>query len=914
MPCSPRIYIILLAIVGATLIAPGADLRVVTLNVHQGVGPIREASNQAARQVLARIDADVVALQEVHRDDLVGSPNLLQQFASALGYPHLHIAGGHRVLDQHTRVAFLSRHPFRSSTDIAPPEGALDMTRQIPAVQIDLPNVIDDPLLLNVHLKCCGDFDDPFRRAVELRRVARWFEAEQIDANDPVIILGDFNLIAGDRTYHSLPPRLPGPFNLGEDLTLPITYSPDAPSYFPNLAFSTLPSRQLNGATFTTGTSALDLILASNALTSQPHSSEIYNSALDTNNNQGLPKVGHPLDPGVSAEASDHHAVFADFTLPSAPRLQLSESSLVLGERGESRSVTVTFDPPLSKELTLNFASSDPSEVRLETSAVQLDEGTITYRFLVHAIEDELIDGDQGGNLTVTADGYLSASLAFTILDQSPREFVFSQAGQSLTKSFDHYDGSAPPAGWQLSHPLFHGRDEGNSSLPGIYSYGPSGEGALGFLLEGESMTATATYQNGSSQPLTSLSLRFDAEQWRFPDGGRFDSLDVVLRTQSGDLPLPSLGFETSPDLVMGAGNPREAEISHLDIEPGESFELIFTAQPGAESESSPLDEVFLNEFHYDNEDLDELEFIEIAVGPDFEGPLDDISIALYNGNGGGVYGSHTLDTFIAGETTASGHRLFAKFIPNVQNGSPDGIAIVVDGEVSQFLSYEGTITATDGLAENHSSTDIGVAQQDPTPPSGSGSLGLLGAGGRPSDFSWTRIEESYSPGVSNPGQFLGIPNRAPGIAIDSLAVTFLPDSDRDGLADRSDPDDDNDGLSDDEEIALGTDPLSADSDNDNIADGDEDQDRDGFSNLAELRITLTDPRDNQSRFSFALLSPSELELTTLIGRQYLLEQSNDLKTWSTVTQWEGTGTSQSIKLPNGARKQFYRISVELSP
>ena len=46
-----------------------------------------------------------------------------------------------------------------------------------------------------------------------------------------------------------------------------------------------------------------------------------------------------------------------------------------------------------------------------------------------------------------------------------------------------------------------------------------------------------------------------------------------------------------------------------------------------------------------------------------------------------------------------------------IQNGSPDGIALGYDGSLIQFLSYEGTFTAIDGIANGVLSSDIGVSE-----------------------------------------------------------------------------------------------------------------------------------------------------------------------------------------------------------
>jgi 5'-nucleotidase len=52
-----------------------------------------------------------------------------------------------------------------------------------------------------------------------------------------------------------------------------------------------------------------------------------------------------------------------------------------------------------------------------------------------------------------------------------------------------------------------------------------------------------------------------------------------------------------------------------------------------------------------------------------------------------------------------------------LQNGSPDGVALVNRaGAVVEFLSYEGTFTATNGPAQGLTSTDIGVSEKGTEP------------------------------------------------------------------------------------------------------------------------------------------------------------------------------------------------------
>ena len=108
---------------------------------------------------------------------------------------------------------------------------------------------------------------------------------------------------------------------------------------------------------------------------------------------------------------------------------------------------------------------------------------------------------------------------------------------------------------------------------------------------------------------------------------------------------------------------------------------------------------VFINEIHYDNAGADVGEFFEIAapVGADLSG----WSVVLYNGSGGGTYNSIDLTT---GTLVQSGGYSFVAFsLPSngIQNGAPDGLALVDNnGNVVQFLSYEGTLTATKWTSE----------------------------------------------------------------------------------------------------------------------------------------------------------------------------------------------------------------------
>jgi hypothetical protein len=161
----------------------------------------------------------------------------------------------------------------------------------------------------------------------------------------------------------------------------------------------------------------------------------------------------------------------------------------------------------------------------------------------------------------------------------------------------------------------------------------------------------------------------------------------------------------------------------------------------------SPAD-VFINEIHYDNSGTDAGEAIEIAgpAGANLAG----WSLVLYNGANGQSYNSRTLSGVIPDQQNGFGTLVFDYPTDGIQNGSPDGIALVNGTALVQFLSYEGSFTAVNGPAAGVTSTDIGVAETSSTPLGES--LQLRGAGSIYQDFTWD-VPSPSSPGAVNTGQ-----------------------------------------------------------------------------------------------------------------------------------------------------------------
>jgi predicted extracellular nuclease len=146
-------------------------------------------------------------------------------------------------------------------------------------------------------------------------------------------------------------------------------------------------------------------------------------------------------------------------------------------------------------------------------------------------------------------------------------------------------------------------------------------------------------------------------------------------------------------------------------------FGLTVTGLALAASPAAAVTGVFISEFHYDNDGTDTGEFVEVTApaGTDLSG----YQVVLYNGGGtpaGASYDVDDLSGVIADQQDGWGTAVIDYPSNGIQNGSPDGIALVNGGTVVDFLSYEGVLTASNGPASGQVSTDVGVAEISSTP------------------------------------------------------------------------------------------------------------------------------------------------------------------------------------------------------
>jgi len=289
------------------------------------VGSVGSEEYDAAVAVLNRLNADVVALNEVNGSaDVISAGSL----AAAAGYNYTVIGdAGNGSL----RNAIFSRYPFTADYVHTPPDlsgdaGANDMTRWMVEARIKLSDTQHVALLVQ-HWKSGTGNSDEFRRAVESFRMAQAIEDLDTDA-DYFILVGDVNeeLDSVPRTptyFESLPNGLSSNFELGNDvrsimLDTGIYNDPFAGLLDPTLTDAVVvDALQLDGTDGTRPASGrrLDYLMISRSLQDLMPVSEVYDDA-DEGLASDLIKIGAPLVSGTVMSAADHLPVLLEVELP----------------------------------------------------------------------------------------------------------------------------------------------------------------------------------------------------------------------------------------------------------------------------------------------------------------------------------------------------------------------------------------------------------------------------------------------------------------------------------------------------------------------------------------------------------------------------------------------------------------------
>lgn len=166
----------------AVVSAEEPRLRVAAYNIRHGEGVDRTLDLARIADVLAQLDADVIALQEVDQGtDRTGRVDQAAAIAARLGYRGVH--GAHRPFQGGAYGnAVLTRLPVRASRTHAVPPAA-GQALAVLEVEVAMPG-LGPVSVVSVHL--AGSLDD---RMAQAQAITRLFAA----ADRPIVLAGDFN-------------------------------------------------------------------------------------------------------------------------------------------------------------------------------------------------------------------------------------------------------------------------------------------------------------------------------------------------------------------------------------------------------------------------------------------------------------------------------------------------------------------------------------------------------------------------------------------------------------------------------------------------------------------------------------------------------------------------------------------------
>lgn len=524
-------------------------VRIATFNLRYGPQPPSTTGYEAVKAVLRRIDADIVAFQEIFNDGQTNRIPGWRQMASELGYDYKIVAEVNGGRAGFIYLGYFSRFPILETFSVSSPAPASEMTRLPLRAKFLVPEAAKPLVVWNMHHKAARGDADRFRRAVEAYRLVQdinAYTAANPDHNE-FVFLGDLNEDIDDAAvqpesfdyadYLSYSRSTTWPFGyvLGADLaallqgeSLPYRAFPDDRYSPAGGGLHRLDLRQQDGATSATiGARRLDYILVSTALRDSslgaPHG-EVYNSQLDTAIYPGLRKPGDPLPADTSANASDHLAVFADIEMEDAePATFVTSFSPAAGAPGAEVTITGLL---LGAVDSVRFGGAGASFFAVDEGGTQIiatvPAGAATGPITVSgpdgeasSVNDFLVAVSPTAELALATPSSLEGFSAMTGTPSAAQSFTVSAAGLRGPLAI------VAPAGFEVSADGLHyaallelggwERADNSSNYGVLWESGMNG--GTGFhpwslLLEPRSGSAAAYIGNPADSGVTGMGSR----------------------------------------------------------------------------------------------------------------------------------------------------------------------------------------------------------------------------------------------------------------------------------------------------------------------------------------------------------------------------------------------------------------------
>ena len=298
------------------------EVRVATWNI-EFLGEPDSVEYDAVRQVLRRLDADIVLINEVDASEAAQ----LGALAAEVGYPVVETPGDHPFGD--TGNAVLSRLPlvsvsFPTAASLSGDSGANDLTRLPVLLTSTVPGTDLELTVVGQHWKSGFELSDLFRRNVDAVRTAQ--AVARGASSDLIVAGGDVNeeLISVPGAFGPFteaPDGLPGDYEIGDDIVATmagggLVDNPFQPLLDQGLTIVDALQRDGRATTRPTSGRRLDHLFVNDAVAASSLRSEVYDSADEAID--GLADGGSKLDYNTSNQAADHLPVLIVFRVSAA--------------------------------------------------------------------------------------------------------------------------------------------------------------------------------------------------------------------------------------------------------------------------------------------------------------------------------------------------------------------------------------------------------------------------------------------------------------------------------------------------------------------------------------------------------------------------------------------------------------------